>query len=73
MSLASKSVHNKFHFLFYLFHFIQEPWPNDKIKTHLIEKFNVKFDLFAKIEVNGSNADPLWNYLKMKQGGTLGE
>jgi phospholipid-hydroperoxide glutathione peroxidase len=49
----------------------QEPWPNDKIKTHLIEKFNVKFDLFAKIEVNGSNADPLWNYLKMKQGGTL--
>lgn len=29
-------------------------------------------DVFAKIDVNGDNADPLWKYLKHKQTGTLG-
>jgi len=29
--------------------------------------------MFAKIDVNGDKADPLWKYLKSKQGGTLGE
>lgn len=29
--------------------------------------------MFAKIDVNKSNAHPLWNYLKSKQGGTLGD
>jgi len=28
--------------------------------------------MFAKIDVNKDNAHPLWKYLKMKQGGTLG-
>jgi phospholipid-hydroperoxide glutathione peroxidase len=51
----------------------QEPWENPEIKKYLIEKFGVKFDMFAKINVNGSDTDPLWNYLKMKQGGTLGD
>jgi len=27
--------------------------------------------MFAKIDVNGDKAHPLWKYLKMKQGGTL--
>jgi glutathione peroxidase-family protein len=27
--------------------------------------------MFAKIDVNGDNAHPLWKYLKKKQGGTL--
>jgi glutathione peroxidase-family protein len=29
--------------------------------------------MFAKIDVNGDSAHPLWKYLKAKQGGTLGE
>ena len=28
--------------------------------------------MFDKINVNGGNAHPLFNYLKEKQGGTLG-
>ena len=31
----------------------------------------VKFDLFEKIDVNGKNAHPLYQYLKREQGGTL--
>lgn len=51
----------------------QEPGTNKEIKKFATENYGVKFDLFSKIEVNGSGADPLWNYLKMKKGGTLGD
>lgn len=27
--------------------------------------------MFAKIDVNGDNAHPLWKYMKYKQGGFL--
>lgn len=57
----------------YLYIFLQEPWPNEEVKKYVTENFNVKFDMFAKIDVNGDTAHPLWKYLKMKQGGTLGE
>lgn len=50
----------------------QEPWPNEEVKKYVVDNFGVKFDMFAKIDVNGDNADPLWKYLKTKQGGTLG-
>jgi glutathione peroxidase len=32
----------------------------------------VTFPLFAKIEVNGAGADPLWVYLKKARPGLLG-
>lgn len=51
----------------------QEPGTNEEIKKTVTEKYGVTFDMFSKIDVNGSNADPLWNYLKMKKGGTLGD
>lgn len=51
----------------------QEPGTNEEIKATVTEKYGVKFDMFAKIEVNGSGADPLWCYLKSKKGGTLGD
>lgn len=51
----------------------QEPWSNEEIKKYLVDNFGVKFDMFAKINVNGDDADPLWKYLKSKQGGTLGD
>lgn len=31
----------------------------------------MNFDLFEKIDVNGSHAHPLYKYLKKQQGGTL--
>ena len=48
----------------------QEPGNNNEICT-FVSKKNVKFDMFAKIDVNGSKAHPLFVYLKRKQGGTL--
>jgi len=50
----------------------QEPGTNAEIKEFATGKYGVKFDMFAKLNVNGSNADPLWDYLKSKQSGTLG-
>ncbi len=50
----------------------QEPGTNSEIKE-FAASYNVKFDMFAKIDVNGDNAHPLWKYLKLKQGGTLFE
>jgi glutathione peroxidase-family protein len=61
---------------FYFFHIkqfgSQEPGTNSEIKD-FAASYNVKFDMFAKIDVNGDNAHPLWKYLKKKQGGTLTE
>ena len=37
-----------------------------------MSKYGVEFDMFDKINVNGGNAHPLFNYLKEKRGGTLG-
>lgn len=50
----------------------QEPGDGAQICTFLA-LHNVKFDVFEKIDVNGSNAHPLWKYLKHKQGGILGD
>ncbi|KAJ8926536.1 hypothetical protein NQ314_021090 [Rhamnusium bicolor] len=38
-----------------------------------VQSKHVTFDVFDKINVNGNDAHPLWNYLKYKQGGTLGD
>lgn len=32
---------------------------------------NAKFDMFEKVNVNGSDAHPLWKFLKHRKGGTL--
>ncbi|GIY52140.1 phospholipid hydroperoxide glutathione peroxidase [Caerostris darwini] len=49
----------------------QEPGTEADIKE-FIKQYNVQFDMFSKINVNGDNTHPLWSYLKKKQGGTLG-
>lgn len=41
------------------------------IKEFAIGKYNVTFDMFSKINVNGSSAHPMWAFLKEKQGGFL--
>ncbi|XP_023024475.2 uncharacterized protein [Leptinotarsa decemlineata] len=49
----------------------QEPGSNEEI-CQFMQKTNVNFDTFEKINVNGNDAHPLWKYLKHVQGGTLG-
>ena len=49
----------------------QEPGTNEEIKA-FVGKYGVQFDMFDKIDVNGNAAHPLYEYLKSKQGGTLG-
>ena len=34
-------------------------------------KYNVEFDMFSKINVNGDSAHPLFKFLKAKQAGFL--
>lgn len=49
----------------------QEPGDNKEICEFCkIQKVN--FDMFEKIDVNGSEAHPLWKYLTYKQGGLFG-
>ena len=48
----------------------QEPGTSEEIKQ-FVSKYNVEFDMFEKIDVNGSNSHPLFNFLKEKQSGTF--
>ena len=48
----------------------QEPGCDVDIKEFM-KKNDVEWDMFGKIEVNGDNAIPLYNWLKSKAGGTL--
>ena len=50
----------------------QEPGNSDEIKNFCLINYGVSFSLFHKVEVNGKNADPLFNYLKASRRGLLG-
>lgn len=50
----------------------QEPGNEEEIKNFCTLTYDVTFPMFAKIEVNGDNAHPLYNYLKKEQPGFLG-
>jgi len=49
----------------------QEPGSDEKIKFFCQGTYDVHFDMFSKIDVNGENTDPLYSYLKREQGGVL--
>jgi glutathione peroxidase len=51
----------------------QEPGTDDDIKSFCELNYGVTFPLFAKIEVNGDGAHPLYKFLKSQAGGILGE
>lgn len=51
----------------------QAPGTNEEIVSFCQRKYKVSFPQFAKIEVNGANAAPLYKYLKEQQGGVLGD
>ena len=50
----------------------QEPGDESGIKTFCETNFGVTFPLFAKIDVNGPRADPLYKFLADAQPGILG-
>ena len=50
----------------------QEPQSNEEIKEFCSLTYDVKFDMFAKIDVNGENETPLYKFLKSSQKGILG-
>ena len=49
----------------------QEPGSDAEIKSFCETNYAVEFPLFAKIEVNGENAHPIYKFLKSKKGGLL--
>jgi glutathione peroxidase len=50
----------------------QEPGNETEIKQFCSLKYEVSFPMFAKIEVNGPNAHPLYQHLKHARPGVLG-
>ena len=50
----------------------QDPGGNDQIASFCELNYGVSFPLFAKIDVNGPDAHPLFKFLKAQQGGILG-
>jgi len=50
----------------------QEPGDAREIEQFCSTNYAVTFPMFAKIDVNGSNAHPLYQYLKGEKSGLLG-
>jgi glutathione peroxidase len=50
----------------------QEPGNAEEIGNFCSTKYHVSFPMFAKVEVNGAGAHPLWTWLKSEKSGFLG-
>ncbi|RYE73368.1 MAG: glutathione peroxidase [Hyphomicrobiales bacterium] len=50
----------------------QEPGAEDEIATFCESQFGVQFPMFSKVKVNGSDAHPLFQWLKSEKKGGLG-
>lgn len=50
----------------------QEPGTAEEIGAFCSSKYDVTFPLFAKIDVNGAHAHPLYKFLKGEKTGLLG-
>ena len=50
----------------------QEPGDAKQIEAFCETRFHVTFPMFAKIDVNGSHAHPLFDHLKKERSGLLG-
>ena len=50
----------------------QEPGDAKQIEAFCETKYDVTFPMFAKIDVNGFRAHPLYQYLKNEKSGVLG-
>ena len=49
----------------------QEPGDEDEIASFCERNYGVDFPLFAKVEVNGDNAHPLFAWLRQEKGGLI--
>lgn len=50
----------------------QEPGDAEEIKNFCTLNYDVSFPLAEKIDVNGGDTDPLWEYLKQQKAGLMG-
>jgi hypothetical protein len=50
----------------------QEPGTHDEICTFAKERFGADFDIMGKVDVNGSDVHPLYEFLKSEATGILG-
>jgi len=50
----------------------QEPGADAEIREFCETRYAAKFPLFAKVDVNGAKAHPLFSLLKSQKGGLLG-
>jgi glutathione peroxidase len=50
----------------------QEPGTEDEIGAFCEKNYGVSFPMFAKVDVNGDDAHPLWKHLKGEAPGVLG-
>lgn len=50
----------------------QEPGNAEEIRRFCSLGYDVDFPMFAKVDVNGADAHPLWQWLKDEKGGFLG-
>ncbi|RIJ76166.1 glutathione peroxidase [Nakamurella silvestris] len=50
----------------------QEPGDEEEIKSFCSLTYDVKFPLFAKVDVNGDDAHPLFSWLRSEKSGLLG-
>ena len=50
----------------------QESGTNEEIQFFCTEKYDVSFNVFNKIDVNGQDADPFYEFLKNKRPGIMG-
>lgn len=50
----------------------QEPGDEEEIKNFCSLTYDVSFPMFAKVEVNGPKAHPVYKYLKSEKSGLLG-
>jgi len=51
----------------------QAPGTEEEIQEFCTLKYKTTFPLFAKIDVNGKDAEPLFEYLKRQKGGFMGD
>ena len=50
----------------------QDPGSNDEIASFCELNYGVSFPMMAKVQVNGAEAHPLWQWLKAQAPGILG-
>ncbi|WP_345500529.1 glutathione peroxidase [Pedococcus ginsenosidimutans] len=51
----------------------QEPGDAEEIGTFCERNYGVSFPMFAKVDVNGDDAHPVFDWLKSEKGGLLGK